>query len=77
MTKERAGRIYPVQLILDQHHQTDRFLTMTAKAFPRKKRPYMFAVTPTANALYARWIVKQRGTGEVRSTDPTAALISL
>ncbi len=32
---------------------------MTAKAFPRKKRPYMFAMTPTVNALYARWIVSQ------------------
>ena len=36
---------------------------MTAKAFPWKKQPYMFAMTPTANALYARWPVKQRGIG--------------
>ena len=49
---ERARRIYPDQLILDQH--IIKHLTMTAKAFPRKKRPYMFAMTPTANALYAR-----------------------
>ncbi len=37
-------------------YQTQRtvflVLTMTAKAFPRKKRPYMFAMMPTVNALY-------------------------
>jgi hypothetical protein len=46
---------------------------MTAKAFPRKKRPYMFAMTPTANALFVpHKTVKRRGTEQVRNHPPNS-----
>ena len=41
MVRERANR-----------GMAGKDVTMTAKALPLNKRPYMFATTPTANALF-------------------------
>jgi hypothetical protein len=51
--------------------------TMTAKAFPRKKRPYMFAMTPTANALHNLNVREGTERDGTVSAHPTAALMSL